>query len=188
MTSFAGSGPEGTGGTDSLARLLLSVAAIQTQVANMLLEKLPEHCADAGGSCLPGLRDSIPRLILNQFRWLDYLIDGENVTSKLMEVLSICPTTLQKEIISLIPEIASDNVHELVVCTLEQMLQGESQLIAPILDAFSNLNLQEGLLDQVCVNLLLINNAQPSYHVSFDHQIIFQVGLILLTFWFRSCH
>eukprot|EP00250_Pteridium_aquilinum_P032972 c5030_g1_i1 orf=3-521(+) len=116
LNSFAGTGQEGTGGTDSLARLLLSVEAIQTQFANMLLERLPEHCADVESSFL---RDSIPRLILNQFRWLDYLIDGENVTSKLMEVLSICPTVLQKEIISLIPEIASDNVHELIVCTLE---------------------------------------------------------------------
>ncbi|KAH7286612.1 hypothetical protein KP509_32G015100 [Ceratopteris richardii] len=137
------------GSTDSLARLLLSIALIQTQVANILLEKLPEHCIDTGSHSLPSLRDSIPRLILSQLRWLDYLIDGENVTTKLMEVLSICPTSIQKEIICLIPEIVSDDVHELVVCTLEQMLQGESQLLAPILDAFSNLNLKEELLDQV---------------------------------------
>ncbi|KAI5068077.1 hypothetical protein GOP47_0016422 [Adiantum capillus-veneris] len=155
LNSFAGDG-QGIVSTDSLARLLLSVAAVQTQVANILLEKLPEHCAEAGSSLLPGLRDSIPRLILNQFRWLDYLIDAENLTSKLMEVLSICPTPLQKEIISLIPEIASDDVHELIVGTLEQMLQGDSQLIAPVLDAFSNLNLKEELLDQV-VSLAIVS-------------------------------
>ncbi|MCO5587965.1 hypothetical protein L7F22_041918 [Adiantum nelumboides] len=154
-TSTVGGG-QGVVSTDSLARLLLSIATIQTQVAIILLEKLPEHCVEAGSSLLPGLRDSIPRLILNQFRWLDYLIDAEKLTSKLMEVLSICPTPLQKEIISLIPEIASDDAHELVVCTLEQMLQGDSQLIAPILDAFSNLNLKEELLDQV-VTLAIVS-------------------------------
>ncbi|MCO5569168.1 hypothetical protein L7F22_022878 [Adiantum nelumboides] len=119
---IGGGGGQGVVSTDSLARLLLSIATIQTQVAIILLD----------------------------------LIDAEKLTSKLMEVLSICPTPLQKEIISLIPEIASDDAHELVVCTLEQMLQGDSQLIAPILDAFSNLNLKEELLDQV-VTLAIVS-------------------------------
>ena len=47
----------------SLARILLTVSPIQMAVANILLEKLPEHIGDAGGSCstLPALMDSIPR-------------------------------------------------------------------------------------------------------------------------------
>ena len=47
----------------SLARTLLTVSPIQTAVANTLLEKLPEHVADDGGSSstLPALMDSVPR-------------------------------------------------------------------------------------------------------------------------------
>ena len=152
MTSFSGSGQ--VGGIDTLARLLLSVTAIQTNVANILLEKLPEYCMDTGSYSLnafPSLVESMPRLILSQFRWLDYLVDGENVAQKMMEILSICPMELQKEIITLIPEIVSDSSHELVVRTLEQTLQGKAQLIAPVLDALSNLNLDDGHLDQVFI-------------------------------------
>lgn len=45
----------------SLARTLLTVTPIQTAVANVLLEKLPEHIGDDAGSTLPALMDSIPR-------------------------------------------------------------------------------------------------------------------------------
>lgn len=47
----------------SLARTLLTVTPIQTAVANILLEKLPENIGDEGGSSstLPALMDSIPR-------------------------------------------------------------------------------------------------------------------------------
>ena len=52
---------------DSLARVLLSVASIQTVTANILLEKLPEHIAEDCGSMglLPALVDSIPRHVLD---------------------------------------------------------------------------------------------------------------------------
>jgi Fanconi anemia group D2 protein len=152
LMPFSGSGP--VGGLDTLLRALLSIPVIQTDVANVLLEKLPEYCADAGNdssNVFPSLMESMPRLILSQFRWLDYLVDGENVAQKMMEVLSICPIGLQKDIIALIPEIISDSSHELVVRTLEQTLQGNAQLIAPVLDALSNLNLEDEHLDQVFV-------------------------------------
>jgi len=49
----------------SLARTLLTVTSIQTAVANVLLEKLPEHIGDDAGSTLPALMDSIPRYCKN---------------------------------------------------------------------------------------------------------------------------
>ncbi|KAL2650478.1 hypothetical protein R1flu_018606 [Riccia fluitans] len=136
---------------ESLARVLLSVAPIQTSVASTLLEKLPEYVGeDEGGSLgLPALMESIPRLILSQFRWLEYVVDSRSLTAKLLEVLTICPLSLKKEIISFLPELIIDADHEIVVQSLEAMLQDDLQLIVPILDAFSSFNLDEVLFEQV---------------------------------------
>lgn len=80
----------------SLARTLLCISPIQTAVANILLEKLPEHIGEdaSSTSTLPALMDSIPRLILNQFKWLNFLVDSKSLTEKLLEVLTICPLAL----------------------------------------------------------------------------------------------
>ncbi|KAG0590520.1 hypothetical protein KC19_1G105500 [Ceratodon purpureus] len=135
----------------SLARTLLTVTPIQTAVANTLLEKLPEHIGDdsGSGSTLPALMDSIPRLILSQFRWLNFLVDSKSLTEKLLEVLTICPLALKKEIISFLPEVIVDADHEMVMQALELMLQEDLQLVVPVLDAFSNMNLELELFDQV---------------------------------------
>ena len=60
---------------DSFVRVLLNVAALQGDVAVLLLERLPEFC-DAqqqgqGGEQQPGGGDeaALPALILGQFRW-----------------------------------------------------------------------------------------------------------------------
>ncbi|KAL3701169.1 hypothetical protein R1sor_019191 [Riccia sorocarpa] len=136
---------------ESLARVLLSVSPIQSSVASTLLEKLPEYVGeDEDGSLgLQALMDSIPRLILSQFRWLEYVVDSRTLTTKLLEVLTICPLSLKKEIISFLPELIVDADHEMVVQSLEGMLQDDTQLIVPILDAFSSFNLDEVLFEQV---------------------------------------
>lgn len=135
----------------SLARTLLCISPIQTAVANILLEKLPEHIGEdaSSTSTLPALMDSIPRLILNQFKWLNFLVDSKSLTEKLLEVLTICPLALKKEIISFLPEVIVDADHEMVMQALEQMLQEDLQLVVPVLDAFSNMNLEPELFEQV---------------------------------------
>ncbi|XP_057862467.2 uncharacterized protein LOC131070824 isoform X1 [Cryptomeria japonica] len=131
--------------SDSIARVLLLVAPLQSQFYDILLEKLPEHFNEDSSS----LKQDIPRLILNQFRWLDFLVDAESSTRKLLDVLSICPLPLKKEIISFLPDIIGDQSNGMVVSSLEQMLQEDMDLIVPILDAFSNINLEDELFEQV---------------------------------------
>ncbi|PKA50881.1 hypothetical protein AXF42_Ash007536 [Apostasia shenzhenica] len=149
---------------ESLVRLLLLVAPIQPQLLNLLLEKLPEHFnADTiGGNC--SLKDDIARLIVNQFRWLDFLVDSEGFAEKLMEVLSICPSGLKKEIIGSLPEIIGDKSHGTVVTALEKMLLEDSEVIVPVLDSFSNLNLDEHLREQaVTIALSCIRTADGEH-------------------------
>ncbi|CAA7406874.1 unnamed protein product [Spirodela intermedia] len=140
---------------ESLARVLLLVAPLQPRLQHLLLEKLPEHFDTVtvdGQSSLSSsaLEDDIARLIVNQFRWLDFVLDPEGLSEKLMEVLSISPSPLKREIIGSLPEIIGDcgNCGALVEA-LERMLQEDSELVVPVLDAFSNLNFACSQLDQV---------------------------------------
>lgn len=95
------------------------------------------------------LEEDIARLILNQFRWLDFLVDSEAFTEKLFQVLSICPVHLKKEIIGSLPEIIGEKNNKTVVDSLQEMLQEDSSIIVPMLDCFSNLHLDDMLQEQV---------------------------------------
>ncbi|GFP99763.1 fanconi anemia group d2 protein homolog [Phtheirospermum japonicum] len=141
--------------SESLVRLLLLIKSIQQDLLDMLLEKLPEYfdgdlnVGGCGPSSLLRLDEDVARLILNQFRWLDFLINSKGFVEKLLQVLSICPHHLKKEIIEALPEIIGDQNNETVVSSLQQMLQEDSSIIVPVLDSFSNLNLEDLLQDQV---------------------------------------
>ncbi|XP_020271139.1 Fanconi anemia group D2 protein homolog, partial [Asparagus officinalis] len=130
---------------ESLVRLLLLVGPIQAQIQQILLEKLPEHF-DSPPSL--NLTDDVARLVINQFRWLDFIVDSVGFTEKLMEVLSISPLQLKKEIIGSLPEIIGDQNSSTVVAALEKLLQEDSEVIVPVLDSFSNLNLDDQLQEQ----------------------------------------
>ncbi|CAA0828633.1 Unknown protein [Striga hermonthica] len=141
--------------SESLVRVLLLVKCIQQDLLDMLLEKLPEYFdgdSNASGSGLTHsscLYDDVARLILNQFRWLDFLVCSDGFVEKLLQVLSICPHHLKKEIIEALPEIIGDQNNETVVSSLQQMLQEDSSIIVPVLDSFSNLKLDDLLQEQV---------------------------------------
>jgi len=101
---------EGYGGSqESLIRMLLGVDILQPKIANMLLEKLPEFTEDDGND---GVDDfNIPRLILNQFRWLDFIVQSKELTEKMLEMVSITSLDIQREIITCIPEVLDDSEH-----------------------------------------------------------------------------
>ena len=135
----------------SLARALLSVPALQPGLLALLLEKLPEYFDDGGGGALDGLplQDDVGRLIVSQFRWLDFLADADAFVEKLVEVLSVAPPRLKKEIIGSLPEIVGDQSHASVVTALEKLLQEDSEVVVAVLDVLSDLNLNEELQEQV---------------------------------------
>lgn len=57
-------------------------------------------------------KKDLPRLILNQLRWLDFIEDSETLVQKLEDCLEICPVTIQRDIIICIPDIIEDEFHE----------------------------------------------------------------------------
>ncbi|KAK9073621.1 hypothetical protein SSX86_007945 [Deinandra increscens subsp. villosa] len=138
---------------ESLVRVLLLVPSIQLDLQNMLIEKLPEYfdndnCGHSSSSTLR-LDEDIARLILNQFRWLDFLVDSEAFTESLFQVLSICPSHLKREIIGSLPEVMGDTNNETVVDSLEKVLRDDSTATVAVIDCFSSLNLDEFLQDKV---------------------------------------
>ncbi|KAI8027545.1 hypothetical protein LOK49_LG02G01756 [Camellia lanceoleosa] len=149
---------------ESLVRVLLLVPSIQLDLLIMLLEKLPEYF-DVGNGL--GINDDVSRLILNQFRWLDFLVDSDAFAEKLLQVLSICPLHLKKEIIGSLPEIIGDQNNKAVVDSLEQMLQEDSAVIVPVLDSFSNLNLDDQLQEQHYRSIRTIDAEHMPYLLRF---------------------
>ncbi|TYI20143.1 hypothetical protein ES332_A07G215700v1 [Gossypium tomentosum] len=137
--------------SESLVRHLLLVAPIQLDIQIMLLEKLPEYFDVVPGDSQTSLslEDDVSRLIINQFRWLDFVVDPSSFTDKLLQVLSICPLHFKKEIIGSLPEIIGDQNNKTVIDSLEQMLHEDPSVIVPVLDSFSNLNLDDQLQEQV---------------------------------------
>lgn len=132
---------------ESVVRLLLSIESLQPRITTILLEKMPEFLEDS-------LRDNtltkeefqqIPGLILNQLKWLDCIVDGKELCSKLLEILTIVPVELQRDIITSLPEILNDNSHRTVALHLKNLLQANSQLTSAIIDCFTNLHLSDDI-------------------------------------------
>uniref|UniRef100_A0A4W6F7C9 FA complementation group D2 n=1 Tax=Lates calcarifer TaxID=8187 RepID=A0A4W6F7C9_LATCA len=116
-----------------------------TPIINTLLEKLPEFMFDGAGD--GGL--SIPRIIINQLKWLDRVVDSKELAAKLMELVSVAPVEVQRDIITSLPEILEDSQHNDIARELNTLLQTNTQLTVPILDALSSLNLSSSLLTEV---------------------------------------
>ncbi|KPP77782.1 Fanconi anemia group D2 protein-like, partial [Scleropages formosus] len=130
---------------ESLIRLLLGVEILQPSIIKTLFEKLPEFLFDGMGE--NGV--NIPRIIVNQLKWLDRIMDSKDLAGKLMELVSVAPVELQRDIIVSLPEILEDSQHNDVAQELNSLLQQNTQLTVPVLDALSSLNLNPALLAEV---------------------------------------
>ncbi|XP_038553843.1 Fanconi anemia group D2 protein isoform X1 [Micropterus salmoides] len=130
---------------ESLLRMLLGIEMLQTFIIKTLLEKLPEFMFD--GSADGGL--SIPRIVINQLKWLDRVVDSKELAAKLMELVSVAPVEVQRDIITSLPEILEDSQHNDIARELNSLLQENTPLTVPILDALSSLNLSSSLLTEV---------------------------------------
>jgi len=132
---------------DSLSRILLSVPPIQSDVIEVLLNKLSDFESDSATT-------DIPRLILCQFRWLDSIEDNENLVNKLLEAMGACSGSILRDIITFLPEIIADVSHGIAVEALLDLLSTNTEFVAPILDALSNLSLDETLQERAISSVL----------------------------------
>ncbi|XP_071959821.1 Fanconi anemia group D2 protein-like [Antedon mediterranea] len=120
------------GNQESLIHLLLGVDSIQKQLVTILLEKLPELEEDDS---------NIGMLVLNQFRWLDKVVDSKMLVKKVFEILQVVSPNFQSHLILTLPEIIEDYQNEEVARYLQELLVENHQLAIPIIDALSNMQL-----------------------------------------------
>ncbi|CAB4035769.1 Fanconi anemia group D2, partial [Paramuricea clavata] len=130
---------------DSLMRILLGIDSLQPLIANALLEKIPEFSDDNNRVS----EHDVPRLVINQFKWLDRIAHPKDLSDKLLEIISISNMSIQREIITAIPEILDDNEHVDIAKELIDIMKQNSQLTVAILDTLTNLNLKADLLAEV---------------------------------------
>ncbi|KAG0232814.1 Fanconi anemia group D2 protein [Actinomortierella wolfii] len=124
---------------ESLVRVLLGIDCIQPGLLTILLDKIVGYLED--DEDLP-----TPKLILNQLKWLENVVEPEQLSSKLLEVINMTPLSVQRDVIVFIPEIIPDSEHKAVVSGFLEIMESTSSLVVPILDALSNLNLQVTML------------------------------------------
>ncbi|NWV77983.1 FACD2 protein, partial [Dasyornis broadbenti] len=130
---------------ESLIKLLLGIKILQPAVTTLLLEKIPEFFFDIVGT----FGTNFPRLIVNQFKWLDRLLDSQDLVKKLMHMVSISPVPIQHDIIISLPEILEDSQQSEVARELSCLLKQGRRLTVPILDALSRLDLDAELVAEV---------------------------------------
>ena len=140
---------------DSLIRLLLNVDDIQPILLTFLLEKLAETSIVQEGA-EETQSQNIPRLILSSMRWLDKMVDGETITEKMTEILTVTSRYQQVEVISALPEILPSQYHNNIAPHLQDMLKEHNALVSTIVDCLGNLKLNP---DQVAkTKTVLIDN------------------------------
>ncbi|XP_045664184.1 Fanconi anemia group D2 protein isoform X2 [Ursus americanus] len=135
----------GTSYSKSLIKLLLGIDILQPAIIKTLFEKLPEFLFENVNS--DGL--NMPRLIISQLKWLDRIVDGKDLTTKLMQLISIAPLYLQHDFVTSLPEILGDSQHADVGKELSDLLTENTPLTVPILDVLSSLRLDPKFLSQV---------------------------------------
>ncbi|ELW63491.1 Fanconi anemia group D2 protein [Tupaia chinensis] len=91
----------------------------------------------------------MPRLIFSQLKWLDRVVDGKDLTTKIMQLISVAPEYLQHDFITSLPEILGDSQHADVGRELSDLLTDNTPLTVPILDVLSSLQLDSDLLAKV---------------------------------------
>ncbi|KAK3841792.1 MAG: Fanconi anemia protein FANCD2 [Linnemannia gamsii] len=133
-------GQQGFSNSESLIRILLSIDIIQPGLMEALLERIFGFLSDEEKEL------STPKLILQQMRWLNNIIEPAQLSAKLLEVIGVSSVTIQRDIITSLPEIVPDSEHKTVVLGLFELMESSSELMVPILDALSNLNLQSDML------------------------------------------
>ncbi|KAM4821108.1 Fanconi anemia group D2 protein [Thomomys bottae] len=130
----------------SLIKLLLGIDILQPAVIKTLFEKLPEFLFEKPNS--DGI--SMPRLIISQLKWLDRIVDGQDLTTKIMQLISIAPVPLQQDFVTSLPEILGDAQHADVANQLSDLLmENTTPLTVPILDVLSSLRLDTNFLSKI---------------------------------------
>ncbi|KAL6438774.1 hypothetical protein ACFW04_004639 [Cataglyphis niger] len=134
----------------SLARILLEVTEIQTDIYNIFISKLNESIL---------LVDTPEKIswavpLLHQFRFLDTITNVDIVTTNIEQLLETCPSWFQYELILFLPDILSDIQHQNIAEILTKMLEENCELTNVILNCIASFNLDKEYLEDYKIKVL----------------------------------
>ncbi|KAJ8301396.1 hypothetical protein KUTeg_020383 [Tegillarca granosa] len=120
---------------DCLVRLMLGIDMLQPKLMTCLLEKLAEFMED---DCIyeNGEKVNLPRMLMSQFRWLDRIVNGKEVTEKMLEIIGIVSLDIQREIITCLPDVVEDSEHADVRTSVIQTLVSVEMEDLPVVIKF----------------------------------------------------
>lgn len=132
----------------SLVQHLLSIDLFQPPLVTTLVNKLSELGSDPSPH-----RQFVP-VLLNQLRWLHFLVDGPALCENLLSIIPIMPDAIQKHIIESLPEILDDRSKSLAVSELIKVLEETPALMGSVVDALSMLGVPVDRLPEVNTSIL----------------------------------
>ena len=92
--------------------------------------------------------------MLQQFRFLEVVIDSEMLINRIEELLSSAPEWLQREVIVFIPDIVTDIQHQTTAEMLIKIMEKNDDLINIILDCIHNLTLHKQYREELREHVL----------------------------------
>jgi hypothetical protein len=92
--------------------------------------------------------------MLQQFRFLEILVDPEFLIKKIEELLSSSPEWFQREVIVFIPDIIADTHHHATSEMLTNIMKNNNNLTNIILDCINNLILSKEYKEELRENIL----------------------------------
>lgn len=132
----------------SLMQQLLSVELFQPPIMTAIVNKLSELGVDSSP------HHSFAPVLLNQLRWLHFLVDGVALCEALLSIIPIVSQPLQKCIIEALPEILDDESKPVAVTELIKLLEETPALMGSVIDALSMLGVAPDKLPEVNTSIL----------------------------------
>lgn len=137
----------------SLAKLVLSIDMFQPPMVTCVVNKISEYGEDSNGNA------DVARLLLNQLRWLDFIVDGPALCESLLAIVPVVSPSLQRAIVEALPEILDDASREVAVTELVKILNESPSMMGSVVDALGALGVDDERLPDVNSSILSTLNA-----------------------------
>lgn len=160
----------------SLIQVLLRMDTLQSELLTGLIQLLPEMASrfqrDDAASYSYYLED-VPRLLFQNLRWLDHIIDSASLITSFGECLSVLATTSNEcsktramllDAIATLPDLLNDcntfgmggssNEVQDILASLQDLRSQDESLLVPCLDAIDSMPLSPSDMENVMENAL----------------------------------
>ncbi|KAJ0181389.1 hypothetical protein K1T71_003474 [Dendrolimus kikuchii] len=143
---------------DSVIKILLNVPIIQPKLSDFIFQKAIDFAAQRKA-------DTWIPVILKCFSSLDSIVDGNKISTNLIDLLDITSEKMIKlQIITAIPDIVGDQELDYIPSELSRILNKDHELIPAILDCLSYLNLSDDQFEQLQKKTLNMLMTFPKYN------------------------